>query len=346
MPQLAFDLEALGGSISTAWSAASSCTPAGRAPAGTGSTAGAARTGSTSTPPACRAATAADHLWREQVCKHILAALLREGDERVLAALRDWSSPLRSRAAGRLTRNAGARRTMRPAPPPTSQPQHVYPQRPGHRPCRLGRSVRARNALRARAPPASSPFDESNQVTLAPAPLQSRFGRRLLLLFVGCAVLPIAVVAAVVLRARHPRAPRPERAPAAAGQQGHGPRRLRAPAPAGRHPQEHSAQRGATSSAEQPSRPRRAGCSIPASTCWRAGASTPSSSSATTANASPVFGRLARAPDACVAADRENLRLGPAAHRERCTGRRGLARMFMLRRSGPRARCAARSSAR
>jgi diguanylate cyclase (GGDEF)-like protein len=34
-------------------------------------------------------------------------------------------------------------------------------------------------------------------VTLAPAPLQSRFGRRLLLLFVGCAVLPIALVAAV-----------------------------------------------------------------------------------------------------------------------------------------------------
>ena len=34
-------------------------------------------------------------------------------------------------------------------------------------------------------------------MTLAPAPLQSRFGRRLLLLFVGCAVLPIALVAAV-----------------------------------------------------------------------------------------------------------------------------------------------------
>ena len=34
-------------------------------------------------------------------------------------------------------------------------------------------------------------------MTLAPAPLQSRFGRRLLLLFVGCALLPIAVVAAV-----------------------------------------------------------------------------------------------------------------------------------------------------
>ena len=28
-----------------------------------------------------------DHLWRETICKHILAALLREGDERVLAAL-------------------------------------------------------------------------------------------------------------------------------------------------------------------------------------------------------------------------------------------------------------------
>jgi hypothetical protein len=28
-----------------------------------------------------------DHLWREAVCKHILAALLREGDERVVYAL-------------------------------------------------------------------------------------------------------------------------------------------------------------------------------------------------------------------------------------------------------------------
>lgn len=28
-----------------------------------------------------------DHLWREQVCKHILAALLREGNERVVRAL-------------------------------------------------------------------------------------------------------------------------------------------------------------------------------------------------------------------------------------------------------------------
>ena len=28
-----------------------------------------------------------DHLWRERICKHILAALLREGDERVITAL-------------------------------------------------------------------------------------------------------------------------------------------------------------------------------------------------------------------------------------------------------------------
>jgi uncharacterized Zn finger protein len=28
-----------------------------------------------------------DHLWRENICKHILAAMLREGDERVLGAL-------------------------------------------------------------------------------------------------------------------------------------------------------------------------------------------------------------------------------------------------------------------
>jgi hypothetical protein len=28
-----------------------------------------------------------DHLWRDRVCKHILAALLREGNERVVRAL-------------------------------------------------------------------------------------------------------------------------------------------------------------------------------------------------------------------------------------------------------------------
>jgi len=28
-----------------------------------------------------------DHIWRERICKHILAALLREGNERVVEAL-------------------------------------------------------------------------------------------------------------------------------------------------------------------------------------------------------------------------------------------------------------------
>jgi len=36
-----------------------------------------------------------DHLWRERICKHILAALLREGDERVLTALRSLVHRLR-----------------------------------------------------------------------------------------------------------------------------------------------------------------------------------------------------------------------------------------------------------
>jgi hypothetical protein len=39
----------------------------------------------------------ADHLWRERICKHILAALLREGDEQVLGALRRLVVALRSR---------------------------------------------------------------------------------------------------------------------------------------------------------------------------------------------------------------------------------------------------------
>jgi hypothetical protein len=37
----------------------------------------------------------ADHLWRD--CKHILAALLREGDERVLAAVHGLVALLRTR---------------------------------------------------------------------------------------------------------------------------------------------------------------------------------------------------------------------------------------------------------
>jgi hypothetical protein len=38
----------------------------------------------TSSHPRC---DCGDHLWRESICKHILAALLREGNERVLTAL-------------------------------------------------------------------------------------------------------------------------------------------------------------------------------------------------------------------------------------------------------------------
>lgn len=37
-----------------------------------------------------------DHLWRDRICKHILAALLREGDGRVIAALGDLIQDLRS----------------------------------------------------------------------------------------------------------------------------------------------------------------------------------------------------------------------------------------------------------
>ncbi len=40
-----------------------------------------------------------DHLWRERICKHILAALLREGNEQVLRALGDLVSELRGARA-------------------------------------------------------------------------------------------------------------------------------------------------------------------------------------------------------------------------------------------------------
>lgn len=36
-----------------------------------------------------------DHLWRERVCKHILAVMLREGDERVITAIAGLVSRLR-----------------------------------------------------------------------------------------------------------------------------------------------------------------------------------------------------------------------------------------------------------
>ena len=37
-----------------------------------------------------------DHLWREQACKHILAALLREGNGRVVTALGSLFTRLRA----------------------------------------------------------------------------------------------------------------------------------------------------------------------------------------------------------------------------------------------------------
>ena len=40
-----------------------------------------------------------DHLWRETICKHILAALLREGNERVIGAVGVLISRLRAPAA-------------------------------------------------------------------------------------------------------------------------------------------------------------------------------------------------------------------------------------------------------
>lgn len=55
-----------------------------------------------------------DHIWRERVCKHILAVMLREGDERVIAAVGGLVSRLReearegSRDRGRRARRAGA----------------------------------------------------------------------------------------------------------------------------------------------------------------------------------------------------------------------------------------------
>ena len=46
--------------------------------------------------PAVPRCDCGDHLWREQACKHILAALLREGDERVASALRGVVRRLRA----------------------------------------------------------------------------------------------------------------------------------------------------------------------------------------------------------------------------------------------------------
>lgn len=40
----------------------------------------------------------ADHLWRDTICKHILAALLREGNEPVIAAVGALIASLRTAA--------------------------------------------------------------------------------------------------------------------------------------------------------------------------------------------------------------------------------------------------------
>jgi hypothetical protein len=40
----------------------------------------------------------ADHVWRESICKHILAALIREGNERVIGEVGRLVATLRSAA--------------------------------------------------------------------------------------------------------------------------------------------------------------------------------------------------------------------------------------------------------
>jgi hypothetical protein len=47
-----------------------------------------------------------DHLWRERICKHILAVLLREGDERVIGAIAALVARLRE-----ATSSSGRRRS-------------------------------------------------------------------------------------------------------------------------------------------------------------------------------------------------------------------------------------------
>lgn len=54
-----------------------------------------------------------DHLWRERVCKHILAAMLREGDERVLRAVGSLVAELRTRAEAARQQERQARRARR-----------------------------------------------------------------------------------------------------------------------------------------------------------------------------------------------------------------------------------------
>lgn len=50
-----------------------------------------------------------DHLWRERICKHILAVLLREGDERVIGEVSRLVARLRAeeRALRRVAKRRG-----------------------------------------------------------------------------------------------------------------------------------------------------------------------------------------------------------------------------------------------
>jgi uncharacterized Zn finger protein len=57
-----------------------------------------------------------DHLWRERVCKHILAALLREGDPEIISAVGTLVRELRVRAT------APKRRRRKAAAEPDPQP--------------------------------------------------------------------------------------------------------------------------------------------------------------------------------------------------------------------------------
>lgn len=51
---------------------------------------------STASHPRC---DCGDHLWRDRICKHILAALLREGNERVVESLGRLFARVRSAAS-------------------------------------------------------------------------------------------------------------------------------------------------------------------------------------------------------------------------------------------------------
>lgn len=51
-----------------------------------------------------------DHLWRDRICKHILAVLLREGDERVIGAVGRLVRDLREEARGSRRARGGAAR--------------------------------------------------------------------------------------------------------------------------------------------------------------------------------------------------------------------------------------------